>query len=564
VTAGSTKSPRSPTPGSTVVLAAATVAVLLLLAPMVFDAHSVTSIDSAVKAAQATELVRSGFSSMALSYPGRALDPAEYFFPFESPFVFLSAGSWQSIFSSVYAVVAAWPLYLGGLAGLVALSMLGGCVTVLAAAKLPEATPGAAMLALVATPIWLYSLTPGETALALGFVTAAMAAAARLRGRSGDWTAGLLLGVAALFRDESLLMAPGLLYARHLAGQHLRRDLPRAVVAIGVPIALMGVIDQWWFDRPMLAHLRHAVPGFDALLPRARAQLPELEVMGWHERLVTVVEYWLVGFSVKVAAVVAMCVALAHVGRRAGPIAVAITMTAAMALHVADLVVLFREPRILAGLFRLSPFLILALLPKAGGEPASRVLKLTWVTAACYLAVVAVTVNTEGGKPTGPRLIIGLWPLLAVSAVDVLRSYLEAARRSRTAMVTAAAGLVLVLGSLVMEGAVVVPARIGRRDDNAVAARTVRAIGDRVVVVDSIFEVEILTSLHFDRAVMRVHRWQLADFTRTMMAQGVDRFTLVARPPGFLGAFPGYRNAETWTPGRHVISRWVRDPPAAR
>ena len=47
----------------------------------------------------------------------------------------------------------------------------------------------------------------------------------------------------------------------------------------------------------MLAHLRHAVPGFDALLPRSRARLPELAVMGWHERLTTLVEYWLLGFA---------------------------------------------------------------------------------------------------------------------------------------------------------------------------------------------------------------------------------------------------------------------------
>jgi hypothetical protein len=26
----------------------------------------------------------------------------------------------------------------------------------------------------------------------------------------------------------------------------------------------MAVLDHWWFERPMLAHLRHAVPGFDA------------------------------------------------------------------------------------------------------------------------------------------------------------------------------------------------------------------------------------------------------------------------------------------------------------
>ena len=535
--------------------------VLLLVAPAVFEPHSVTSIDSAVKAAQAAELARSGYRSMAISYPGRALDPEEHFYPFEPPFVFLSAGRWQSVFSSFYAVVGALPVHLAGMAGLVALSLLGGVLTAAAAARLPEAATTGALLAVFATPIWSYSLAPAETSLALAFATASVATAAGGRGRAADWGSGVLLGVAALFRDESLLMAPGVLYARHLAGGSVR-GLLHVVAGIALPVGLMAAVDQWWFQRPMLAHLRHAVPGFDALLPRARARLPALEVMGWHDRLVTVVEYWLSGISLRATAVAAACVAAAHLPWRGAPLLVAGAVTAAAAAHVVELTGLIGEPRIVAGLFRLAPFLLLALLPRAGRAPASGLMKTTWVAAACYMAVTALTLNTEGGKPTGPRLTIALWPLLAVTAFDVLRSYAAAAARSRLDMVTTAAGAVLVLGSLLMEAAVVLPARAGRVADNEEAARVVRAIDDRVIVVDSIFEVDVLTALHFRRAVMRVHAWQVESFARAMAAQGVDRFTLVARPPGYLRAFPGYSRAEAWTPGRHVISRWVRDRPA--
>jgi len=59
----------------------------------------------------------------------------------------------------------------------------------------------------------------------------------------------------------------------------------------------MGAVDHWWFERPMLAHLRHAIPGLEDLLPRSRARLPHLRPMTWTERWSTIVEYWLTGFG---------------------------------------------------------------------------------------------------------------------------------------------------------------------------------------------------------------------------------------------------------------------------
>ncbi len=185
---------------------------------------------------------------MALSYPARDLDPTEQFLPFEDPFVFLSAGKWQSIFSSFYALLAA-PLVPHGVEWLVALAMLGAVVAVTSTSGLPGAHPVAGPIVLLATPVWLYGLTPNETALALGCAIAAMAVATRVAGPRGDWVAGLLLGTATLLRDESLLMAPGLVFARHLSGTPIR-ELPRTLAAVGFPILAMAVLDHWWFERP--------------------------------------------------------------------------------------------------------------------------------------------------------------------------------------------------------------------------------------------------------------------------------------------------------------------------
>ncbi len=101
-----------------------TLVILAALAPLVVQRGAFDTIDTAVKSVQATELARSGLRSMALSYPGRDIDPDERFFPFAAPFVFLSAGHWQSIFSSFYAVLGGLAVPVGPWA-VIALSALG-------------------------------------------------------------------------------------------------------------------------------------------------------------------------------------------------------------------------------------------------------------------------------------------------------------------------------------------------------------------------------------------------------------------------------------------------------
>ncbi len=545
-----------------VLVASLSLLVLLALAPLVVQRHSFASIDTAIKLIQSTELSRSGGRSMALSYPARDLDPAEQFLPFESPFVFLSAGKWQSIFSSFYAVLAA-PLIGHGVEGLVALAMLGVVVAVTATSALPGVHPLVGLVVLLGTPVWLYGLNPNETPLALGCAIAAMAVATRIGGPRGDWVAGVLLGVGTLLRDETLLLTPGLLYARHLAGTPVPQLL-RTLVGVALPILTMSALDHWWLERPMLAHLRHAVPGFDGLLPRSRARLPALDVMGWHLRVTTVVEYWLLGVgSLATGAALAVWIALAHRLRRLSAVLVATLVATVAVLHVVDLVMLAQAPRIEAGLLRLAPFLLLALLPRANGASAPPLVRLVWVTAGCDLAVVLLTLNTEGGKPTGPRLIIGLWPLLAAAAIETLSSYVAAARLTWTARVTAVAGTLLVIGSVVMEMAVVLPARAGRNTEDREAARIVRTIGDQIIVMDKMFEIELVGALYFDRRIVLARQRQWRDLSKTLASRGVDRFTHVARFPSTTPRFPHYRRAEVWEPGRFIISRWVRETSAA-
>ena len=532
-------------------------AVILVLAPIAVEQHVLNSIDTAVKLIQAEELRRSGFQSMAISYPARDLDPAEEFLPFVPPFVFLSGGEWQSIFSSFYAVLIA-PLLPLGLGWLFGLAMVSTAAAVAAIQLLPGVRAPAPWLALVGTPLWLYAMSPTEVPVALACAMAALAVGARIGGPRGDWISGVLLGLATLLRDEMLLVGPGLLYARVLTGGRWPAFL-RTCVGLGLPLVAMAAVDQWWFERPMLAHLRHAVPALDVVLPRARARLPHLGIMSWADRLQTLFVYWLFGHSGAVAAAVVAVIAATHLARRLNPWLVpAIAVTAAAVVHWTDLLTLLAEPRIHAGLFRLSPFLLLALLPKAPGAPLAPLTRLAWVTTASILLVVLLTVNTEGGKSTGPRLIMTTWLLLAAAAVDILSGYVRAARERWSARVTTGAGLALVVGSVVMQMAVVLPAREGRANDDAEAARLVRALGDRVIINDTMFDIQLTAPLYFDRAIMLAQPRQRRALSRLLAARGVPGFMFVMRPgAGHRANFPDYREAGSWEAGRFVISRWV-------
>ena len=251
---------------------------------------------------------------------------------------------------------------------------------------------------------------------------------------------------------------------------------------------------------------------------------------------------------------------LAHAIRRRTLWPVAALVLIVTAMHLVDLADLVAAPRLMAGLFRLAPFLVLALLPQPGDGPTAPGVRLAWVTSVCYMAVVAVTINTEGGKPAGPRLVISLWPLLSVAAILTWRRYAALARNSWPARVTALAGLVLIAGSLTMEMSAVRRARATRNVEDAEAARLGESIGDRVIVLETMFEIDLAGPMYFDRAVMLATPRQRRDLSARLAAAGVERFTYVGKPPiDHPPEYGEYRLGEEWRPGQYLIQRWMRD-----
>ena len=440
--------------------------------------------------------------------------------------------------------------------------VIGGAIATSATLWLPERGPAwaPAGLLLVATPVWFYSTGAGETTLALAASTLAFVAAIRAGETRADWTAGLLLGVSAVFRDEMLLLLPGLLVARYLrAGRAARPGTLLAAAA--APILAMAVVDGAWLDRPPLAHLRHAAPLLNAVLPRSRAVLPHLAGLGWAERYETIVEYWWLGGGPLVAVTTALGLTLAWLARRRpiGPWIVAAILAAAAAAQAVLLVRLVPAPRFEAGLLRLAPFLLLALLPAAPGAPRSTIRAVAIATTGCFLALTFMTLTTTGGKGLGPRLTVGLWPLLAAAAWEGFESWRRWPGPRAPRLAVCLSVLSLAAGSIVMEMGVALPAWVARSRQDRAALELVRHMPDRVIVIDDPITLQLVAPEFFRKDVLLVARsgdWP--ELGRRLAGAGVTRFTMVTRDPRPSTPIPPYHFAEHWDVSRYWIGRWRR------
>ena len=286
--------------------AAALVAALGLaygwLAFRVLTPDAVHSIDTAVKFIQACTLWDERFTTMGLHYRGEFLDPAGLFFPFRPPFVFRTPTGWQSIFPTVASLLQA-PLTPWGLAG-ITLPALAGVVLLLRALQ-PHATcprRGAPSRVWRRDHAVYYAALPNEHAPAAALTTVALALALRANDRRSLAMAGVLVGVAALVRDESLLVTPGLVAARWLAGrrraEHLLGDTALMAVSVVMPLALMAVVDSQLYQRPISAHLLHATGPLQQWLPASSAAaLPDLVVLSSSQRFDVIVQQWLIGLG---------------------------------------------------------------------------------------------------------------------------------------------------------------------------------------------------------------------------------------------------------------------------
>ena len=551
--------------------AAAIVLFYLVLGLSVLSPEAVYSGDIGVKYVQAQALVEQRFRTLDIPYPGQFLDPSREFFPMRPPFVMTIGGTTQSIFPPAASVLQAVAVALGGFRGMVALSILAAAVVLVSTWKLaPQAYAVPVLIAVgVGGPLWFYAVSGWEHAPAVAFGVASFAWAWRAApGWRSALIAGALVGAGATLRDEVVLLMPGLLLALWVRARGWR-PLAAAVAGALVPLVLAAAVEVWWFERPAAAHLRHAVHILQAALhvtDEPNPELPVLKPMTPRERYDTVMVYWLFGRGTDrqvLGFVAGLAVALVVRWRWRSSLGLLIWLLAFGVTTADDVREVVTAPKWLAGLIRVSPFVVFGMLPFAAGRRSEPEGHDRWLpavvlaTVGAYLALALAGVDTSGGKSLGPRLLLPLLPLLVVSAVMVIDSHLRSS--SRIDRSVGWVGVAFVTMAVVIHLGGTIPAYRQRNADDATAIRAAASSPERIIVADDPFTAQLLFPLYDRKIVM------LADsqdggsrLAARLTAERVGGALLISRNPEPRVTLEPLRLERTDMRGRMVIQRWAR------
>jgi len=494
-----------------------TVIGLIVLRP-----EAVYSGDIGVKSVQAQALVERRFRSLDIGYPGQFLDPQRQFFPLRPPFVMnVGGGAPQAIFPPASTLIEAIGVAVAGFRGMILVTLIGAAVTLYAARRLsPPRDAFVAVLALgLASPLWFYAVSGWEHAPAVGLGVLGFALALHSPSRAAAFLAGASVGAGATVRDEVVLLVPGVALAVWIRS---RRWQPVALAFAGVlvPLALAMALEVWWFGRPPAAHVRHAVHVLQAALNVTSAPNPDVPVLQPitpQERYDFVVQYWIFGYGSNRwiwTFVAAGAIAFGLRALTGSSIPLAVWLAAVLIPAWLDFRELANAPKWLAGMQRVVPYAVCALLPRPRGnaEDDGRFPFIVIVTTAIYLAIAYVGTDTHGGKSLGPRLLLPLLPLLVVAAVIRIGSYWRSTWLAERSV--GLIGVTLLCLSLVMHVFGTLPAYHRRNQADAGALVALAASRVRVVVADDDATAQLLMPLYRRKVIF------LADTPPLMTALG--------------------------------------------
>lgn len=532
---------------------------------VVLRPEAVYSGDIGVKYVQAQALVQHRFRSLDIAYPGEFLDPQRRFFPLRPPFVMMVAGAPQAIFPPASTLLEAIGVAVAGFRGMIVVTLAGALMTLYAARRLsPKRDAFVAVLALgLASPLWFYAVSGWEHAPAVGLGVLGFMFALRSPSPGSAFLAGACVGAGATVRDEVILLVPGVALAVWLQS---RRWGAVGVVAGGVvvPLVLAMILEVGWFGRPPAAHVRHAVHLLQTALNVTAAPNPDVPVLQpitRQERYAFVVQYWIFGYGndrwiwTFVAAGVIAFVLRALTG---SSIPLVVWLAAILVPAWLDFQELMRAPKWLAGIQRVAPYAVCALLPRPRGaaDEDRRLPFIVVITTGIYLLIAYVGTDTHGGKSLGPRLLLPLLPLLIVAAVIRMSSYWRSSLLPERA--AGLIGMTLLCLSLAMHVFGTLPAYHRRNEDDAGALVALAASRARVVVADDDATAQLLMPLYRRKVLLLADSPALmADLSTAMVDQRIPELVVVSRESRPL-ALEGLHLDHAETRGRMLLQYYRR------
>jgi hypothetical protein len=535
-----------------------------VLGLVILSSDAVYSGDIAIKFVQARALAAHRFTSLDIPYPGAFLDPERRFLPMRPPFFMTVGQQTHAIYPTPPALIQAAAVTAGGVRGMVVVTVLAGLVIMYATAKLaePPLRPFVLLAAGLAGPLWFFVISGWEHAPAIAFGAAAFLCAMRVRGRKAPLLAGLLLGLGATQREEMLLLTPGLLMVLWMRMRAWRPLMTAGAAAAAVVVAA-ACVDIWWFGRPPAVHLRVAVHMLQGswVADEPGTEVPSLKTFTQRDRYQTVIQYWLFGYGndrIIALYVAGLAAALLLWRLRRSSTGILVWVCAIAALAVVDLREVVTAPKWLAGMLRVSPFFVFALLPYPIGAERSTWMRVAALfTTGTYLTLAYLGADTTGGKSLGPRLLLPLFPLLAVASIESIRDYLRAPGRTDRWIGWLGALLVAIAVAIHVGGTI--PAYVERNHDDAEAITAVASSPERIVVSDDVFTAQLLMPLYYRKILFLADTLDLATRLGAKMdEQRVPGVMLVARGASPRVALAPLRLAAIEIKGRFVIQHWQR------
>lgn len=535
-----------------------------ILAFRILSPDAIYTVDVAVKHVQAQSLIDNRLGSLDIPYRGEAFDPYRRFVPFRAPYVMSVGDQVQAIWSSSTAVFNAAFVRLWGYRGMVLASLMSALVVLAVSARL-AAVPGRAAVPIVlglGTPLWFFATIGWEHAPAVAFAMLALLAIWKRPDRLRALAAGLLLGAGAALRGEVGLLAPGLGFAIWILCRDWR-SVAAFAAGIGVVLSGASAVEVWWFHRPLAAHA-----SYTSNLLRQMFQLPQaigvepLTPYTLRERYSTVIQYWLLGYYNNLAiACAAGVLGLGWMVRRRSraswPVAVAVA--AAIVLAAWDAWSVLRAPRWIAGAYRLSPFLLFAVMPPPlAAERRDRWQFITLATAVSYLVIAMAGTDLAGGKGF-PRLLLPILPLLSVAAWRTIGAYLGAP--GATDRWIGRLGLALVGLALAIQLGGMIPAYIHHNAAQAAVIDTLDRSAESIVVADDATMAMSLLPLYYRKTILladtEVMAAALAD---TLDGWDVRQMMMVSRNRLARFDLTGYDGSVILENDAGAVMRWTRSP----
>ena len=547
------------------VLSAAIVAYYAVLGLIVLAPEGVYSGDIGVQYVQAQALVDNGFRSLAIDYPGEFIDRERRFFPIRPPFVMRAGDETQAIFPPASAVLQAVGVTVAGFRGMIAYCLVAAWAIFYCARRL--SSPDQRLLVVVAlglaSPLWFYAVSGWHHAPSMALGTAGFVSAIVGSGPAAPFLAGLWVGAGATLRDETILLVPGIAAALWFRFRSLR---PLVMMAAGVVLALgmAAAVEVWWFGRPAGAHLRHAVHMLQSALHTTDApniDVPVLRPMTLRERYETVIWYWLFGYGndrwiVTLAAGLAAALGLRWWLRSSASLV--IWLVPILALAAIDMWEVVTAPKWLAGLQRVAPYLVFAVLPPPPGQrDGSLVARVAPITLAAYLVIAFAGVDTTGGKGLGPRLLLPLLPLLTIAAIARIHTYVRSA--ARWDRWTGRAGLALVGMALVIHVYGTTMAYYMRNRDDSTLVQALAASRERVVVSDDPHTAQLLFPLYYRKIIFLADSPELAASLGSVLdAERVPAVVMVSRSQEPAVTLTELQMRRREQRGRMYVTYWTR------